>query len=558
MVEVHLAVYDLSGGMARNLSAQFLGPNHVIEMIPHTALLVFGKEYFFGGGIQCVDPNHFRAMRGIQPVKIERLGTTRVSQGAFDSWCQGEASAKFNAGTYDLLQRNCNHFSHEAALQGLQLSRGVPSWILDVPQRFLSSPMGQMIRPMLEQMQITQNAPVQAPVSSWRPQPLATAPFATSNSLSVNNGESGAAGVASNPWRSMGPSAQDCPPPAQLSPAATVDSSDTPSTTRSVTPPSSFTRSISILQKYTKPMLSNDTKSLALCASKVSLYLVDDSSSTKLALQTLTNVLQRPTSIKNDDDDSTKMNQDVEKVSRFLWGLICEGKCVSFALLYLRIVVLCFSRFPAVNEVVSDLMAALSDSFEGSKNEESPSLIFQTPAAKSLAWCVLSNFAGSAISHKQSSAVISSTVVEAAIRDWNDDAIQVRQAACTFLYNFVVCNGTRLDGDEEIVVSLVCSSLESLVEESDATTRLRRLLVGSRVVFGVHHQTTSQPTQKSTSSDQIQAIEGSTYNEMAKDLVKDLGFINLLQELAATKYDKHPDTLECRELAYEMIERLQN
>ena len=68
MEEVHLAIYDLSGGMARNLSAQFLGPNHAIDMIPHTALLVFGKEYFFGGGIQAVDPYVFRSMRGIQPV----------------------------------------------------------------------------------------------------------------------------------------------------------------------------------------------------------------------------------------------------------------------------------------------------------------------------------------------------------------------------------------------------------------------------------------------------------------------------------------------------------
>jgi hypothetical protein len=45
---------------------------------------------------------------------------------------------------------------------------------------------------------------------------------------------------------------------------------------------------------------------------------------------------------------------------------------------------------------------------------------------------------------------------------------------------------------------------------------------------------------------------------MAKDLVQDLGFVSLLQELAATDYDSHSDTLECRELAYELMERLQN
>jgi hypothetical protein len=116
-----------------------------------------------------------------------------------------------------------------------------------------------------------------------------------------------------------------------------------------------------------------------------------------------------------------------------------------------------------------------------------------------------------------------------------------------------------LDGDEETVVSLVCSSLESLIEETDPTTRLRRLLVGSRVVFGVHHpvQSTTAITE-SPSSPSAQTIEGATCNEMAKDLVQDLGFVSLLQELAATDYDSHSDTLECRELAYELMERLQN
>ena len=39
---VLLAVYDLSRGMARGLSAQFLGPDHAIDVIPHTGLVVYG------------------------------------------------------------------------------------------------------------------------------------------------------------------------------------------------------------------------------------------------------------------------------------------------------------------------------------------------------------------------------------------------------------------------------------------------------------------------------------------------------------------------------------
>jgi len=209
--------------------------------------------------------------------------------------------------------------------------------------------------------------------------------------------------------------------------------------------------------------------------------------------------------------------------------------------------------------------------------------VFQTPASRSLAWCVMSNYAGA-------SSWVPTTVVEAAIRDWNDEAVQVRQAACTFLYNYVVCNGPKLDQDEETLVSLLCSSLETLVEETDPTTRLRRLLVGARVVFGVHrasrddhhhdHHThhkrqrnqyengggsprssfSATPDGEPVASDAL--LE---YNEMAKDLVRDLGFVGLLQEMAATDYaaispgsvrnQDHPDTKECQALAFELIEQ---
>jgi hypothetical protein len=33
-------------------TAQFLGPQHAIDIIPHTAIVVFGQEYFFGQGIE--------------------------------------------------------------------------------------------------------------------------------------------------------------------------------------------------------------------------------------------------------------------------------------------------------------------------------------------------------------------------------------------------------------------------------------------------------------------------------------------------------------------------
>jgi hypothetical protein len=160
---VQVAIYDLSQGMARALSAQFLGgPEHAIDIIPHTGILVYGKEYFFGGGagISVEDPNVFQTTRGIRPIEITTLESTSVTQAEFEDWCVQQVNSGLYSGmSYDLFSRNCNNFSHDAALKGLRLSQGVPQYILDVPARFLSSPMGQAMRPMLQGMQVSGGAP---------------------------------------------------------------------------------------------------------------------------------------------------------------------------------------------------------------------------------------------------------------------------------------------------------------------------------------------------------------------------------------------------------------
>ena len=48
--DVVLHLYDLSMGMARSLSAAIVGTQ--IDLIPHTGIVVYGNEYFYGGGIQ--------------------------------------------------------------------------------------------------------------------------------------------------------------------------------------------------------------------------------------------------------------------------------------------------------------------------------------------------------------------------------------------------------------------------------------------------------------------------------------------------------------------------
>lgn len=168
--QAQLTVYDLSRGMAKSLSAQLLGPDHSIDVVPHTGVVVFGKEYFFGQsvGLSAESPDHFRTTRGMEVLQILDLGTTTVSASEFEDWIQSMTTSPqsdFHATKYNLFDNNCNHFSQRAIQEGLRISSTpqeqpvVPQWILDVPQKVLASPMGPMLRPVLENMQVSGGVP---------------------------------------------------------------------------------------------------------------------------------------------------------------------------------------------------------------------------------------------------------------------------------------------------------------------------------------------------------------------------------------------------------------
>jgi hypothetical protein len=54
------------------MSQQFLGQR--IDGIWHTGIVVFGNEYYFGGGIQCSRAGQFAASQQMQPVEVVDLG----------------------------------------------------------------------------------------------------------------------------------------------------------------------------------------------------------------------------------------------------------------------------------------------------------------------------------------------------------------------------------------------------------------------------------------------------------------------------------------------------
>ena len=50
-----------------------------------------------------------------------------------------------------MLKNNCNNFTDECAK--FLLSKGIPDYIVNLPSEVLSTQMGQMIKPIIDQMQ---------------------------------------------------------------------------------------------------------------------------------------------------------------------------------------------------------------------------------------------------------------------------------------------------------------------------------------------------------------------------------------------------------------------
>ena len=100
--------YYFSQGMAKQFSMGFLGKQ--IDGIWHTGVRVYGKEYFFGGGIQALPPQQVVARYGMMPVETKTLGRTSRTLAEMEQYLR-DINARFTMHTYNLLENNCNNFS---------------------------------------------------------------------------------------------------------------------------------------------------------------------------------------------------------------------------------------------------------------------------------------------------------------------------------------------------------------------------------------------------------------------------------------------------------------
>ncbi|PWW79511.1 DUF862-domain-containing protein [Tuber magnatum] len=139
---VQLYVYDLSQGMARETSLGLLGVQ--IDAVYHTSIVVGGKEYYYGHGIQYSQPG--KTHHG-DPMEVLPLGVTALPDDVILGYLDSLRSI-YSPEAYDLFVHNCNNFANDMAQ--FLCGRGIPIHITSLPQTVLSTPFGQMLKPMLD------------------------------------------------------------------------------------------------------------------------------------------------------------------------------------------------------------------------------------------------------------------------------------------------------------------------------------------------------------------------------------------------------------------------
>ncbi|KAI9249457.1 PPPDE putative peptidase domain-containing protein [Phascolomyces articulosus] len=141
---VKLYVYDLSNGLARQMSMPMTGRQ--IDGIWHTAVVLYGHEFYYGQGILSSPPGTTHLG---PPLEVIDMGETYLPEEVVIEYIESQRSV-FTPEKYHLLDFNCNTFSN--SLCQFLTGGNIPQHISDLPADFLNTPLGQSIRPMIEGM----------------------------------------------------------------------------------------------------------------------------------------------------------------------------------------------------------------------------------------------------------------------------------------------------------------------------------------------------------------------------------------------------------------------
>ena len=142
--EVLLYQYDLTNGMATKVAKFMTGKD--VEAIWHTSLVVYGNEYFFGGGICIGKPKC--TPYGI-PIKESVFGKTTKTQEEFEKYLK-TIDDRYNEETYHILKNNCNHFTNDICFY--LCGKGLPEEILNQEASIADTAFGKFILSKIEAM----------------------------------------------------------------------------------------------------------------------------------------------------------------------------------------------------------------------------------------------------------------------------------------------------------------------------------------------------------------------------------------------------------------------
>ncbi|KAK4127839.1 kinesin-domain-containing protein [Parathielavia appendiculata] len=142
-MDVYLLVYDLSRGLARQMSMGLLG--FQLDAVYHTSVQLNGREYVYDGNVVAIEPGSSHLG---QPMQKLHLGKTELPMDVIEEYLDSLREI-YTVEAYDLWRHNCNNFSNDFVT--FLLGKGIPSHITNMPQAVLDSPFGQMLMPALTQ-----------------------------------------------------------------------------------------------------------------------------------------------------------------------------------------------------------------------------------------------------------------------------------------------------------------------------------------------------------------------------------------------------------------------
>jgi len=125
--EVILHMYDISNGLAKQVSKSLLGEE--TEGVWHTGVVAFGNEYYFAGDAIY---NDIGQTKFGTPKRVIHVGYTFWHQADFHKFICDEMKPLFHRGTYDVISNNCNHYSD--CLLNFLVNKSVPDDVMRQPE----------------------------------------------------------------------------------------------------------------------------------------------------------------------------------------------------------------------------------------------------------------------------------------------------------------------------------------------------------------------------------------------------------------------------------------